>query len=311
MTRMAPRPRPDAAASSIHTATTNRAAQIPISFAPARRGAAVGRRTVRIPAAAAPTTTKPESGSSCTTHEEEADGPGSPIPARRRSKPITRFQPNANSVTVASTSAQDRVEYEDLARPLDRRVSVDRLEPGARGSVQTLERLRFGRSRPEEHGVLMGRSFREEAFEVRTVCEDDRHAGRWTLRRESDSTRFPWCEPARSGFVDADHRDERLRAEVPEPRGRLGKGLGVREGTPCGVGGRELQPEPVICDLAHLHVSAMMASGSPSRVTVRDRDERGLVRKYRAAGCRSGRPAETGVERVAEGIAEEVEGEDG
>src|ERR1700716_3417860 len=142
----------------------------------------------------------------------------------------------------------------DLAAALDRRVTVHRLQPGVCRSVQGLERLRFGGTRPEEHGVLVWRSFREEAFEVGPFCENDRDAGRCTVRREADSARLVWREPARSGSVDADHRDERLRSEIPEPPGRLSKTLRVREGTPRGVGGRELEHETVVRDLAHLHI---------------------------------------------------------
>src|SRR5947209_20535268 len=98
----------------------------------------------------------------------------------------------------------------------------------------------------------MGGGFTQAAFQVRTACEDDRDAGGCTARRESDSARLPRREPARSGFVDPDHRYERLRSEVPEPRGRFGKTLRVRERAPCGVGGRELEHEADVCDLAHL-----------------------------------------------------------
>jgi hypothetical protein len=152
----------------------------------------------------------------------------------------------------------------DLAAALDRRVTVDRLEPRVGRSVQSLERLHVGDAWPEEHRALVGRAFREEAFEVRTVFEDHRNAGGCTARRESDSARLPRREPARSGLVDPDHRDERLRSKVPEPRGRLGKTLRVREGTPRGVGGRELEHEAVVCDLAHLHIDQGVAGGRPT-----------------------------------------------
>ena len=143
-----------------------------------------------------------------------------------------------------------------LAAPLDCGVTVDRLEPGVGRSVQGLERLLLVGARPKEHGALMGRSFRMEAFEVRPFGEDDRDAGRCTVRREADSARCIRHEPARGSLVDPDHRDERLRSEVPEPRGRLSKALRVREGTPCSVRGRELKHETVVRDLAHLHVLA-------------------------------------------------------
>src|SRR2546423_15368966 len=139
------------------------------------------------------------------------------------------------------------MDFVDLAAALDRRVTVDRLEPGLWGPVQGLERLHFGNARPEEHGALMGGAFREEAFEVRPLCEDDRDTGRCTARRESDSARLPRREPARSGLVDSDHRYERLRSEVPEPRGRFGKTLRIRERAPRGVGGREFEHEAVVC----------------------------------------------------------------
>src|SRR5438093_7761248 len=73
-------------------------------------------------------------------------------------------------------SAHYRVDLVDLAASLDRRVTVNRLEPVVGGSVQGLERLHLGGSRPEEHGALMGRSFRKEAFEVFPVSEHDRYA---------------------------------------------------------------------------------------------------------------------------------------
>src|SRR5438552_12545205 len=100
----------------------------------------------------------------------------------------------------------------------------------------------------------MGRTFREEAYEVRPYGEDDRDAGGCTARREADTARLVCRQPARRGPVDPDHRDERLGSEVPEPRGRLGKTLRVREGAPRGVRGRELEHEAVVRDLAHLHV---------------------------------------------------------
>src|SRR6266550_2015515 len=174
------------------------------------------------------------------------------------------------------------MDFVDLAAALDRRVTVHRLEPSLRRSVQGLERLHFRNARPEEHGALMGGAFREEAFEVRPVCEDDRDAGGCTARRESDSARLPRCEPARSGFVDPDHRYERLRSEVPEPRGRFGKTLRVRERAPRGVGGRELEHEAVVCDLAHLHVW-VWNSRRPTEWGVLGPGERGLVQKYRCA----------------------------
>src|SRR6266550_2604706 len=42
------------------------------------------------------------------------------------------------------------MDFVDLAAALDRRVTVDRLEPGLRRSVQGLERLHFGSATPDD-----------------------------------------------------------------------------------------------------------------------------------------------------------------
>src|SRR2546428_8341169 len=147
----------------------------------------------------------------------------------------------------------DLVDLEDLARALDLGVRVDRLEPSGGVRVQRLERLRLPVAWPQEHGVLVWGALGEEAFEVRSCREHDSGAGLRPGRRPPHLPRLPAGEPARSGAFETDHREQRCRTEVPEPRGRFGEALRVREWTPGGVCGGGLQHEPAVCDLAHLH----------------------------------------------------------
>ena len=51
---------------------------------------------------------------------------------------------------------------------------VDRLHPGIATGTQGLERLRLGDARPQELGVLVRRALGKEAFEVRSLAQEDR-----------------------------------------------------------------------------------------------------------------------------------------
>src|SRR2546428_13963898 len=138
----------------------------------------------------------------------------------------------------------DLVDLEDLARALDLGVRVDRLEPRGGARAQRLERLRLLVAWPQEHGVLVRGALGEEAFEVRSCREHDSGAGLRPGRRPPHLPRLPAGEPARSGAFETDHREQRGRTEVPEPRGRFGEALRVREGTPDGVCGGVRRPQP-------------------------------------------------------------------
>ena len=74
---------------------------------------------------------------------------------------------------------RDLLHLEALALVRDLGVRVDRLQPRGAAGVQGLERLRLGNARPQELGVLVGRAFGEEAFEVRSFADED---GGATLR---------------------------------------------------------------------------------------------------------------------------------
>src|SRR5256885_17094643 len=126
----------------IQSATTINTSATAINFAPSVRA---GRAPLvaPIPKSPAPITTNPVSGRICTAKGVETPGPGSPIPATSRRRPRTKSMARTDLVRPkrGCVLAQDGEDLVRLAAPLDRGVTVNRLQPGVGRSVQGLERL--------------------------------------------------------------------------------------------------------------------------------------------------------------------------
>src|SRR5438094_9324437 len=137
----------------IQSATTINTSATAINFAPSVR-AGRARLVAPSPKSGAPNTTKPDGGRNCTAKGVETPGPGSAMPARSRRRPRSRSIARTDLVRPkrSRVSGHYRMDLVHLAAPLDRGVTVNRLQPGVGRPVQGLDRLHIGHAWPKAHG---------------------------------------------------------------------------------------------------------------------------------------------------------------